>query len=110
MRAASPGLFLDPRWEVGHEALRRARPAGAVRKRDGLRSNAEQRYLQWSGLDFPPAEYAARRARLFDELGRLGDGVRLIPSAEGTSPGPTFRQLDDSHYWTGLELPSSTKD
>jgi len=42
-----------------------------------------------------------------EELSRLGDGVLLIPSAQGTSHGPSFRQLDDFHYWTGLELPST---
>ena len=68
---------------------------------------AEQRYWDWATLDFEPAEYQMRRARLIEELARTGDGVLLIPSAEGTSHGPSFRQLDDFHYWTGLELPSS---
>lgn len=67
----------------------------------------EQRYWDWATLDFEPAEYEARRTRLIEELSQLGDGVLLIPSAQGTSHGPSFRQLDDFHYWTGLELPSS---
>jgi Xaa-Pro aminopeptidase len=67
----------------------------------------EQRYWDWASLDFEPAEYQARRARLVEEFSRIGDGVLLIPSAQGTSHGPSFRQLDDFHYWTGLELPSS---
>jgi Xaa-Pro aminopeptidase len=67
----------------------------------------EQRYWDWTVLEFSPAEYASRRARLLEELGTLGDGVLLLPSAEGTSHGPSFRQLDDFHYWTGLELPMS---
>jgi len=68
---------------------------------------AEQRYWDWSTLDFEPSEYHSRRARLIQELALIGDGVLLIPSVQGTSHGPTFRQLDDFHYWTGLELPSS---
>jgi len=69
----------------------------------------EQRYWDWATLDFEPVEYEARRDRLVEEFRALGvgDGVLLIPSAEGTSHGPTFRQLNDFQYWTGLELPSS---
>lgn len=68
----------------------------------------EQRYWDWAELDFAPAEYQARRARLVEELRALdADAVLLIPSGQGTSHGPSFRQLDDFHYWTGLELPSS---
>jgi Xaa-Pro aminopeptidase len=67
----------------------------------------EQRYWDWSELDFAPEEYQARRDRLLTELGRLADPVLLVPSAQGVSHGPTFRQLDDFHYLTGLELPSS---
>jgi Xaa-Pro aminopeptidase len=73
----------------------------------GLLRAQEQAYWDWARLDFPADEYEARRAKLLDELGQLGDGVLLIPGAQGTSHGPSFRQLDDMHYWTGLELPSS---
>jgi Xaa-Pro aminopeptidase len=77
----------------------------ALRAQDGT---PEQRYWDWAELDFAPAEYQARRARLVEELRVLDpDAVLLIPSAQGTSHGPSFRQLDDFHYWTGLELPSS---
>jgi Xaa-Pro aminopeptidase len=67
----------------------------------------EQQYWDWAVLDFEPAEYQMRRTRLLEELSGIGDGVLLIPSAQGTSHGPSFRQLDDFHYWTGLESPSS---
>ena len=74
--------------------------AGAIRAQ-------EQAYWDWASLDFPVEEYVARREALLDEVARLGDGVLLIPGAQGTSHGPSFRQLDDMHYFTGLELPSS---
>lgn len=54
---------------------------------------------------FPAAEYAARRASALTLLGR--DDVLLVPSAEGTSGGETFRQLDDFEYFVGLEVPRS---
>lgn len=77
----------------------------ALRAQDGT---LEQRYWDWAELDFAPEEYQARRDRLVKELRVLDPGaVLLIPSAQGTSHGPSFRQLDDFHYWTGLELPSS---
>lgn len=72
-----------------------------------LGQTPEQRYADWTALDFAPSAYAERRARLIAALGALGDGVLLVPGAEGTSHGPTFRQLDDMWYFTGLELPSS---
>lgn len=67
----------------------------------------EQAYWEWAELDFSVEEYDARREALLDEVERLGDGVLLIPGAQGTSHGPSFRQLDDLHYFTGLEVPSS---
>ena len=53
----------------------------------------------------PPAEYAARRARA---VGRLAETeVLLVPGAEGTSAGETFRQVDDFEYFSGLEVPQA---
>ncbi len=66
-----------------------------------------QSYWDWAELDFEATEYQTRRESLIEELAAINTRFLLIPSAQGTSHGPTFRQLDDFHYWTGLELPSS---
>lgn len=67
----------------------------------------EQRYWDWTSLDFSVEEYQNRRTRLLAAMSEEGLDIVLIPSAEGTSHGPSFRQLDDFHYWSGLELPAS---
>ncbi len=67
----------------------------------------EQPYFDWASLDFNPSEYEGRRTRVMAELATLGAGPLIVPSANGVSHGPTFRQLDDFHYLTGLELPGS---
>ncbi|MEZ5420380.1 MAG: hypothetical protein R2708_23985 [Vicinamibacterales bacterium] len=56
------------------------------------RQTPEQRYLDWTSLPFPPAEYAARRAALAASLAASGGGVFLSPAAAGASEGFTFRQ------------------
>ena len=65
-----------------------------------------ERFASWTSPTFPAGEYVARRKRALDSLARTGD-VLLVPSAEGTSGGDTFRQHDDFEYFTGLELPRS---
>ena len=67
----------------------------------------EQRYSDWTDLQFPQGEYEVRRSRLIDALRDAGGGVFLAPAAAGTSHGETFRQLDNFFYFTGLELPNS---
>ncbi len=67
----------------------------------------EQRFFDWTGLQFAPEEYRVRRDAVTRQLRQSGGGVLLVPSAEGTSHGDTFRQLDDFYYLTGLELPRS---
>ncbi len=67
----------------------------------------EQRYFDWVGLPFAPAEYAARRAALSAALATSGGGVFLSPAAAGVSEGFTFRQLDTFWYLTGLEVPDA---
>jgi Xaa-Pro aminopeptidase len=64
-----------------------------------------ERFTAWSQPIFPAAEYRARHAAVLAALGP--DDVMLIPGAEGTSSGDTFRQLDDFEYLTGLEVPRS---
>ena len=66
-----------------------------------------ERFFAWTQLQFPPAEYARRRAALGQALTATGGGVFLAPSRAGLSDGTTFRQLDDFLYFTGLELPDS---
>lgn len=64
-----------------------------------------ERLTDWTRPVFPAVEYTARRASALALLGR--DDVLLVPSAEGTSGGETFRQLDDFEYFVGLEVPRS---
>ncbi len=64
-----------------------------------------ERFTAWSRPVFPPAEYATRRALALVRLAE--DEVLLVSSAEGTSAGETFRQLDDFEYFAGLEVPQS---
>ena len=69
--------------------------------------SAEMRFFDWTELDFSAAEYAERRQRLMDRLSETGGGLLIVPGHHGVSHGETFRQLDDFHYLTGLELPAS---
>ncbi|MFQ5704700.1 MAG: aminopeptidase P N-terminal domain-containing protein [Gemmatimonadales bacterium] len=69
--------------------------------------STEQRFFDWTDMQFPATEYLRRRSTTMEMLHNLGGGVLLIPSAHGVSNGETFRQLDDFLYFTGLELPRS---
>jgi len=70
-----------------------------------LQPQHPERFTAWTHPVFPVAEYVARRAAA---LGLLRDNdLLLVPSAEGTSSGETFRQLDDFEYLVGLEVPRS---
>ena len=71
------------------------------------RAAAEERFFDWTSLQFPKEEYGARRQKLAQQLRLNGGGVYLTPSGPGLSDGSTFRQLDDFYYFTGLELPDS---
>ena len=62
-----------------------------------------EHFTAWTAPVFPAAEYVARRAAALGGL--RADEVLLVPSAEGTSGGETFRQLDDFEYLVGLEVP-----
>jgi Xaa-Pro aminopeptidase len=68
--------------------------------------NREERFFDWARMTFPATEYANRRETLVAALMQRGGGVFLAPS-EFPVGGPTFRQLDNFLYFTGLELPSS---
>ena len=69
------------------------------------RPTRAERFTDWTHPVFPRGEYLERRARAFAALGE--NDVLLIPSAEGTSSGETFRQADDFEYLAGLEVPRS---
>ena len=68
-------------------------------------SQGAERFTSWTHPVFPVAEYSARRAAAINALG--DNDVLLVPSAEGTSGGETFRQLDDFEYLVGLEVSRS---
>ena len=63
-----------------------------------------ERFTAWTHPTFPLAEYLSRRDAV---MRALGDRILLVPGAEGTSTGETFRQLDDFEYLAGLEVPRS---
>ncbi len=72
-----------------------------------LSAAAEERFFDWTSLQFPREEYEARRQKMAQQLRLTGGGVYLTPSRPGLSDGSTFRQLDDFLYFTGLELPDA---
>jgi Xaa-Pro aminopeptidase len=58
-----------------------------------------------SGADFPPEEFAARRARVFDQIGNRA--VAVVQGAALPEGFGVFRQANDFYYLTGLETPHS---
>jgi len=66
-----------------------------------------QKFFDWTSLQFPKEEYAARRNKLVELLKSSGGGIYLTTSKDGFSSGETFRQLDDFNYFSGLEVPNS---
>lgn len=73
--------------------------------RSTLQPQRLEPFTAWTHPVFPVAEYVSRRTTA---LGLLRDNdLLLVPSAEGTSSGETFRQLDDFEYLVGLEVPRS---
>ena len=60
-----------------------------------LRPTPEQRFFDWTRMDFEPEVYAERRANLARRIHDAGGGVFLAPSSDGFSGGETFRQLPD---------------
>jgi Xaa-Pro aminopeptidase len=56
-----------------------------------------------AGADFPPEEFAARRAKVFD---RIGNGAVAVVQGAGLPEGfGVFRQANDFYYLTGIETP-----
>ena len=84
----------SPNWAMADSVIR-ARAQRAV-----------EQLTAWTHPTFPVAEYVTRRSRARALLGT--NDVLVVQSAEGTSGGETFRQLDDFEYLVGLELSRST--
>ncbi|MBK7935354.1 MAG: aminopeptidase P family protein [Acidobacteria bacterium] len=53
--------------------------------------------------DFPKEEFAARRAKLFERIGK--NAIALIQGAKGTGDFNVFRQSNEFYYLSGLETP-----
>jgi Xaa-Pro aminopeptidase len=53
--------------------------------------------------DFPPQEFAARRAKIFDALGE--NGLALIQGAPSPAGYVRFRQTNEFYYLCGIESP-----
>ncbi len=84
-----------------------ARAQGAAEEASGTPTARAERFADWTRPQFPPEEYASRRAALLAALPSGPGGVVMVTSAHGLSHGDTFRQADDFLYLTGLELPGS---
>lgn len=52
--------------------------------------------------DFPPQEFAARRARVYDAV---GEGFALVQGAPGPAGYTRFRQSNEFYYLCGIEVP-----
>lgn len=62
----------------------------------------EKHYFQ---SDFPPEEFAERRARVFEDIGN--NSIAIIQSAADVNGFVVFRQSNTFYYLSGLETPHS---
>jgi Xaa-Pro aminopeptidase len=53
--------------------------------------------------DFPPEEFAARRAAMYDAIGT--GGIAVLQGAPSLGSYQRFRQNNDFYYLTGIEVP-----
>lgn len=53
--------------------------------------------------DFPPEEFAARRAKVFDAIGK--NGIALIQGEPSPKGYTRFRQSNEFYYLSGIEVP-----
>jgi Xaa-Pro aminopeptidase len=53
--------------------------------------------------DFPPEEFAARRAKVYEAIGETG--VALIQGAPSPAGYARFRQSNEMYYLSGIEVP-----
>lgn len=54
-------------------------------------------------VDFPPEEFAARRAKVYDAIG--GSGLAVIQGAASPAGYTRFRQSNEFYYLCGVEVP-----
>lgn len=67
----------------------------------------EEKFFDWTSLQFDKKEYAQRRDKLINQLDQSGSGIYITTARDGFSSGETFRQLNDFLYFTGIEVPNS---
>ena len=60
----------------------------------------EKHYYQ---TDFPKEEFAERRAKIFEKIGK--NAIAVVQGAKGTADFNVFRQSNEFYYLTGLETP-----
>ncbi|NOT49136.1 MAG: M24 family metallopeptidase [Acidobacteria bacterium] len=63
-------------------------------------SGQEKHYYQ---TDFPKEEFAERRAKIFEKIGK--NAIAVIQGAKGTGDFNVFRQSNEFYYLSGLETP-----
>ena len=71
----------------------------------GLASAQEKHYYQ---TDFSKKEFAERRSRIFDKIGK--NAIAIVQGAKGTADFNVFRQSNEFYYpvsYTHLTLPTS---
>lgn len=66
-------------------------------------STAAQEGVPLFTTDFPPEEFAARRAKVYDAIG--ANGLAVLQGAPGPTGYIRFRQSNDFYYLTGIEVP-----
>src|SRR5215467_8883920 len=55
--------------------------------------------------DFPPEEFAARRAKVYDAIGK--DAFAVLQGAPSRPDYIRFRQNNDFYYLCGIEVPNA---
>ncbi len=63
-------------------------------------SGQEKHYYQ---TDFPKEEFAERRAKVFEKIGK--NAIAVVQGAKGTADFNVFRQSNEFYYLTGVETP-----
>lgn len=66
----------------------------------GIAAAQEKHYYQ---TDFPKSEFAERRAKIFEKIGK--SAIAVIQGAKGTGDFNVFRQSNEFYYLTGVESP-----
>lgn len=67
------------------------------------KSTTAQEGIPFFTTDFPPEEFAARRAKVYDAIG--AGGVALVQGAASPAGYVRFRQTNEFYYLCGIESP-----